>query len=142
MRIPIALTIWLLIVATGCDDNRNTETTAAVSVPPKAGNERGGTITVGNQTWTFVPAMSCSIYPNGIVNLAGHAAEDPTLEITIDYGGPNQITVGEGREAIWHAMPDTLEIELDGRHVQGTATFNEYLTGTGESAQGLFDINC
>jgi hypothetical protein len=107
---------------------------------------RGGTFAVGDDSWTFVPSIQCSVYPGNVVSIAGHAAEDPSLEIVIDYDaerGPVGARIGDDGSAVsWHAMPDTLRFEIDGRRVRGVATFNVYWTGAGESAPGSFDIHC
>jgi hypothetical protein len=114
---------------------------AANSTQSTRAVERGGTITVGDQTWTIV-AKFCQVHSQDVVNISGHAAEDPTLEIAIDYGGPNQVVVGSGRDILWRARKETIEIQVEGKHVQGTATFNEGYASGGNSAEGSFDVNC
>ena len=110
---------------------------------PEAAVQRGGTLTVGTDTWTIVPAIQCSIYPGGVVSIAGHAAEDPSLEIVIDWCGPTGVRIGQdGSETSWFGTRDTIQMEIDGKTVRGTATFNEYSTGTGESRPGSFEVNC
>jgi hypothetical protein len=110
-------------------------------------HQRGGTITVGEQVFTFVPSIQCSIYPGNVVSIAGHAAEDESTEITIDYApdgnGPTGVTIGtDGRAGSWFAIGETLHFDIDGRHVSGSATFSEYRGGNGKTAPGSFDIDC
>ncbi|MGI9331179.1 MAG: hypothetical protein ACR2QB_10745 [Gammaproteobacteria bacterium] len=115
---------------------------APASAPAMQQAERGGTITVGEESWVLVPKF-CSVYPGPIVNIAGHAKDDPSLEIVIDHGGPNQIVIGSGgREALWYAMKDTIKVAVDGKKVQGTASFNRDMNGLGDGAEGSFEINC
>lgn len=134
----LILTSSLAAVGCGTDDSTGTAQSAN-------GSERGGTITVGGQTWTFVPSTQCSVYPGNVVHIAGHAAEDPSLEIVIDYSPEDGFAgarVGSESGAGWHAMPGTLEFDIEGQRVSGSATFNVYATGTGDSAAGTFEIRC
>ncbi|MGI9341964.1 MAG: hypothetical protein ACR2QV_03900 [Gammaproteobacteria bacterium] len=134
----------LILTATGCAGDENSSAPAAT---PAAGGEtapateRGGTITVGEQTWVIVPQF-CSVYPGPIANIAGHAASDPSLEIVIDFGGPDQVVVGSGRDVLWRASKETLEVQIDGQVVRGTANFNEGFAASGKSATGSFEVNC
>ena len=114
---------------------------------PSGSHQRGGTITVGERVFTFVPSIQCSVYPGKVVSIAGHAAEDENLEITIDYtpdgDGPTSVTIGtDGRPGSWFAIEETLHFDIDGRHVSGSATFSEYRGGNGKTAPGSFDIDC
>ena len=71
-----ATLLAITIVPTACGDDAG-DSAGAASSP--ASDERGGTVTVGETTWTFVPSMQCGVYPNGQVNISGHAAEDQSL---------------------------------------------------------------
>lgn len=136
MRSTVLPTLLLALAAAGCgaDDKPGQES---------PGISRGGTMTVGDQIWTIVPSTQCSIYPGNVVSIAGHAAEDPSLEIVIDFGGPTGASIGNESTAVsWIALRDTLKIEIDGNRIRGTATFNQYVTGTGLSAEGSFDVTC
>ena len=66
------------------------------------------------------------------------------IKIVIDYNGPTGVRIGgEGQGAVsWHAIRDSLKFEIDGKRVQGTATFNTDAFGAGESAPGSFELNC
>jgi hypothetical protein len=100
-------------------------------------------MTVDGETWTFVPSTQCSVYPGPVVSIAGHAEENPDLEIIIDWGGPNQARIAESDSGPgWHAVRETLDVQIDGNKVTGSATFSEYYTGTGARAEGSFDIQC
>lgn len=103
--------------------------------------ERGGKITIGESVWTVVPAIQCSVYPGNIVSIAGHAAEDASVEIAIDFGGPTGVRVGEGANA-WHAQKDSLDIQIDGKRVSGTATFFQYSGGPEDAKPGSIDVSC
>lgn len=144
MRIIEGAAILAVMSIAGCSgpdsDNGGSESTAASQ---SAGQQRGGTITVGEESWTIVPSISCSVYPNNVVHIAGHAAENTGLEIVIDWGGPNQARIAESDSGPgWHAIRDTLEVQVDGKTVKGSATFSEYFSGTGDRAEGSFEVNC
>lgn len=143
----LTIFIFTLLLAAGCSDAADTGSKQATSSEPAAqsppATNRGGTITVGKETWTISPMRQCSIYPGGIVNIWGYAADDPELEIVIDYGGPNQVRIGnDGPNVVWQAERDTLEIQIDGQRVLGTATFSRYAGGTKETARGSIEVNC
>jgi hypothetical protein len=142
MRKFITGTATIVFLIGGCgSDNTGSSGGAANNSQPTA--ERGGTITVGGETWTFVPSTQCSVYPGNVVSIAGHAAENPDLEIIIDWGGPNQARIAESDSGPgWHAVRDTLDVQINGKNVTGSATFSEYFSGTGERAEGSFDIQC
>jgi len=137
---PIVLLSMLLLGTAGCEsDQQAGDEQAATST-----KERGGTITVGDESWVIVLSTQCSVYPGDVVSIAGHAASDPELEIVIDYGGPNGARIGSdgGGSGSWHAVRETLEVEIDGKRVRGTATFSEFFGGGGESRPGSFDVQC
>lgn len=145
MRILITLT-WTLAVGTASCTSDDNSSGAQTSTPANSTQstqvvERGGTITVGEEIWTIVPKI-CQVHSEDVVNISGHAAEDPSLEIVIDYGGPNQVVIGSGSDILWRAIKDTIEIQVEGRSVRGTASFNQGYAGGGNSAEGLFDVNC
>jgi hypothetical protein len=110
----------------------------------RSASTSNSSVTVGEDSWTFVPSTQCSIYPGNVVSIAGHAAEDPSLEIVIDYGGPTGVTIGTyGREPWWQAVANTMKVEIEGRRmIQGTATFEVYRNGTKETHEGSFEITC
>jgi hypothetical protein len=128
----------LIVAVSACGG----ETTSASGSQAEAA-KRGGTITVAGETWTLVPTISCLVYPGPVVNIAGHAEGQPELVIVIDWGGPNQARIAESDAGPgWHAIRDTLNVQVSGKHVTGTATFSEYFSGTGKRAEGSFDIRC
>jgi hypothetical protein len=130
----------LILSLAGCGESGAEQ--AAMPEASAQPAQRGGTITVGDSSWTIVPSTQCSVYPGNVVNIAGHAAEDESLEIVIDYGGPNQVRIGEGRGAIWHAVPDSIQMQIAGRRVTGSANFTTQPGGTGTSATGSWDVGC
>ena len=78
---------------------------------------------------------------HNIVSIAGHAAEDPSMEIALDFGGPTGVRVGEGSDA-WHAQKDSINVQIEGKRVQGTATFFQYSGSPEATQQGSFDVSC
>lgn len=142
MRTLIIIACVLTVTGCGGGDNPSAPAvTPAVGGSAAPAAERGGSITVGEQTWVIV-LKSCQVHPGPIVNVWGHAESDPELEITIDYGGPNQVVVGSGRDALWHARKETLEVQVEGRSVRGSATFTENFGGSGNTVGGSFEVNC
>ena len=99
---------------------------------------------MGDESWTLVPAISCFIHPGGgEVSIAGHAKENPNLEISLDWGGPNSLYVAQSDSAKgWHAVRETLDVRLNERRVTGSATFAEYWTGAGDRVEGSFEFQC
>lgn len=143
----LTLAIIAFAIAAGCgmEDNSSVGQTSAGQASAKS--SRGGTITVGEQLFTFVPSIQCSVYPNNQVNIAGHTAEDESLEVTIDYypenDGPIGVILGtDGRDGSWFSSRETTKFEIDGRQVRGTTTFSEFRSGNGKSAEGSFEISC
>ena len=107
--------------------------------------ERGGTISVGEDSWQIVPAIQCRVFPGGIVSIAGHAGSDPDLEIVIDVDphGPTGVRVGgEGGGVSWHSVKGSFDIEVQGKRVRGAGTFSQYYGGAGETRQGEFTVDC
>ena len=144
MRVSESAAVLLVMSIAGCSgpDSGNSDS-ASPAASQSAGQQRGGTITVGEESWTIVPSISCSIYPGNIVNIAGHAAENAEMEIVIDWGGPNQVTIAEHDSAAgWYADRETLVVQVDGKTVKGSATFGEHFGGRGEQAEGSFEVNC
>ena len=141
MRKHLIFAVACAVVAVGCGEN-----TEAVSNPGAAQkNQRGGIVTVGDRTWKIVPSVQCSVYPGDVVAVAGHAESAPDLEIVIDNdpNGRSGVRVGgEGQAVSWYSVPDTLQMTIDGKQVQGSATFSVYLGGAGETAQGTFKVDC
>ena len=145
MRISMICSVVVALAMVGCGSGKDAnseqaQSAAAGGAAPAA--ERGGTITVGEVSWALIPAIQCSVYPGDVVNIAGHAASDPELEIAIDYNGPTGVRIGGEGGLSWYAMKDTLNVQIDGKRVQGSATFNTDFSGAGQSAAGSFDVNC
>lgn len=142
MRALIILS--LLLAVAGCaPDGGEPVSTSAQETQKRTAADKGGTITIGEETWSVVPAVQCSIYPGNIVSIAGHAAENSALEIVIDYGGPTGVRVGDdGSPESWRALRDTLEVEISGQRVRGTASFSQGLSSTAETVEGSFDVTC
>lgn len=145
------LALCLAMAITGCSDKNNNDTnqasaadssTAAAS-QAKPASKRGGTITVGDEIWTFVPSTQCSVYPGNVVSIAGHAKEDESVEIVIDWGGPAGVHVGQdGTNTSWHAVNGSLKVTIENKRVFGTASFATTSYSTEAVAEGSFDIEC
>ena len=143
MRTFIGVLATICVVSCGNPGSGEGDSASPAAAGQATSRERGGTITVGAETWTIVPSISCSVYPGGIVNIAGHAAENPDLEVVIDWGGPDQARIAESDSGPgWHAIRDTLEIRVDGRKVTGHATFSEFVGVAGNRAEGSFEVDC
>lgn len=145
------LSLCLAICIAGCsdkDNNENNQANAAASsttTAPQAepASKRGGTITVGDETWSFVPSTQCSVYPGNVVSIAGHAKEDESVEIVIDWGGPVGVRVGQdSTDTSWHAIKDSIAVTIENKRVRGTASFATNSYSTSAVAEGSFDIEC
>lgn len=107
--------------------------------------ERGGTVTVGDQSWTFVPSMQCSVYPGNVVAIAGHAESEPETEIVIDHdpGGLKAVRIGSDSGADgWYSLKGSLTFEIEGKQVRGSGDFSSSMGGAGQIVQGEFIIDC
>lgn len=136
-----SILFWLALA--GCGDPNSGSTVTPAGTSSAAAATRGGTISVGDASWTLVPSRQCSVYPGSIVNIAGHAAEDESLEIVIDFGGPNQVRIGGDGNEIWRAVRDSIEMVIDGQRVRGTADFTKASAGGVNSAvSGSWDVSC
>ena len=145
------LSLCLAMSITGCSDKDTNETkqasaadsSTATAPQAKPANKRGGTITVGDETWSFVPSIQCSVYPGNVVSIAGHAKEDESVEIIIDWGGPVGVRIGrDSNDTSWHAVQDSIEMTIENKRVSGTASFATSSYSTNAVAQGSFDIEC
>lgn len=132
-----------LVTLTACGEGEGQSAgTSASGEGAASPSEQGGSITVGESSWTIVPSTQCSVYPGAVVSIAGHAAEDESLEIVLDYGGPDQVRIGQGSETLWQARSDTMEVEIDGQTVSGSAEFTGSPGGGGESVNGSWEVRC
>jgi hypothetical protein len=144
MRVIESAAVLLVMSITGCSgpDSGNGDS-ASSAASQSAGQQRGGIIIVGEEAWTIVPSISCSVYPGNVVHIAGHGENNTELEIVIDWGGPNQARIAESDAGPgWHAIRDTLDVQVDGKTVKGSATFSEYFGGAGDRAEGSFEVSC
>lgn len=119
---------------------KSTEVVLGTKAPANASlsdQQSSGTLTIGGQSWTFVPSIQCRVYPGNVVSIAGIAAEDPAVEIVIDLGGPDGVSVGKGADS-WQAVVDSISASIDGQSVTGSAEFKR----SGSMVPGTFDIRC
>ncbi|GAB2505902.1 hypothetical protein [Arenimonas alkanexedens] len=142
-------------VAVGCDAGDGTSaatssaggTDAAPTTATKgAARERTGTIEIDGQSWTFVPDVQCRVYPGPVAYVAGHAANDETIEIVIDYN-PGDGVIGASVEStdgtlFWEAGKDALTFEINGRRIKGEGDFTASSGGEIRTARGKFEIDC
>jgi hypothetical protein len=146
MKYVVYLTLCLSVTIVGCgkkDAADTNQASAVASTTTKPASKRGGTVTVGEDTWTFVPSTQCSVYPGDVVSIAGHAKEDDSVEIVIDWGGPVGVHVGEdGADTSWHALRDSIQVTIDNKHVSGNASFATSSYSTTAVAEGSFNIEC
>lgn len=152
MKRDLIVTLVFALALAGCSENTETgsnagasqgERAAAASPPQKS--QRGGSVTVGDQTWILVPAIQCGVYPGDVVAIAGHAASDPDLEIVIDNdpNGRSGVSIGGDRQAVsWHSTRESLQMKINGKQVQGSATFSTGYGGSGKTEQGTFKVDC
>jgi hypothetical protein len=147
----IALTlVWVLAGCSGESGNASAERSSADNPAPSAAPKkmtRGGTITVGQQTWKLVPKIQCGVYPGDVVAIAGHAESDPDLEIIIDNdpNGRSGVRIGQddgGGEVSWHSIRETLDMTVSGKQVRGSAMFSTSYGGAGDTAKGEFTVDC
>lgn len=106
---------------------------------------RTGSIEINGQAWTVVPAIQCGVYPGPVVAIAGHAAENKAIEITIDYdsNGLVQAAVGNPDGSLaWRSSDGSLSVSVEGGLVTGKGNFTSSVGGSTASAQGKFEVNC
>jgi len=149
MRKPIAVVLGVILAAAGCGGGSSPGAGegSGSAAQPDAATERGGVITVGNLSWTLVPSTQCSVRSNRQINIAGHAAEDPEFEITIDYypGGDGPIGLSGGDYVMmgsWTSNPETVEFAIDGRWVSGTGKFTVATEQGPQTVDGSFEVTC
>lgn len=152
--------VWgvLLIasVTTGCDGGDSASEAAApaagsqqappVTATTNSAGARTGTVEIDGETWTIVPTIQCSVYPGPVVSVAGHAANNESIEITLDYS-PDDGLVGATVEKSdgtlsWVAMGEQVTFDVDGDHIQGEGRFTWHGPGAAREAQGKFDLRC
>lgn len=145
------LSLCLAMSITGCSNKDNNETnqtsaagsSTAAAAQAKPASTRGGAITVGDETWSFVPSIQCSVFPGNVVSIAGHAKEDESVEIIIDWGGPVGVHIGQdGTDTSWHAVQDSIAVTIENKRVFGTASFATTSYSSKAVAEGSFDIEC
>lgn len=159
MRFP-GKWISVLVVATivaGCQGQDNASDADAASTPAAraeapappeaAAPARTGRIVIGDQSWTLVPATQCSIYPGPVIAIAGHAAENEAIEISIDFdggtGGLIQASVENPDGSLgWRSTDDSLSIGVEGGLVTGKANFTSHAGGSATTVEGTFEVNC
>jgi hypothetical protein len=161
--IVLAFVLTFAFVAAGCgDDDDDTtnggapagdptatteangdspEPTEAAGQPGGDGRDSGGTIRVGNESWTVVPDGQCSVFSGPVVYIWGHAAEDEDIEITIDYDPDGDLISAsiEAPDNNWGSHDDDINMELDGQTLRGEGTFT---SGSGQTADGSFEVTC
>ena len=106
---------------------------------------RTGTLTVGEESWTIVPAIQCGVFPGPQVHISGHAEGDESVEITIDLDESFPLKSVEVHadddDPWWSAEDEEVTIEVDGRTVRGGGTFSSPFADRG-TREGTFEITC
>jgi hypothetical protein len=123
----------------------NEPATQAPAPARTADAARTGSIEIDGQAWNVVPAIQCGIYPGPVVAIAGHAAEDEAIEITIDYdsGGLIQAAVENPDGSLaWRSSDGSLSVSVEGDVVTGRANFTSSAGGSTATEQGTFKVNC
>lgn len=141
------LVVALLGAACGADSDTPAaagDRAAVVQTGSRAGDaRRTGTITIGETTWTIVPAIQCSVFPGNIVSIAGHASGQESTEIVIDHDpGSGLVAVrvqDESGEPDWSASGANLTFEISGNTVRGKGRFSG---PSGRTAEGTFSCVC
>ena len=157
MNRSLVFTLLSSVLVSACGEAENTAAAPADAGPaagqaapstspaPAPKRERGGTITIGTDTWNIVPSTQCSVYPGNVVAIAGHAEGVRKLEIVIDHdpSGLKGVRLGsESGSDGWYSVSGSIEFEIDGKRVSGSGTFSARLGGGGETASGNFVVDC
>jgi hypothetical protein len=148
----LASVLSLNMLASGCGGDDESTGTAPADEGSEAGDaERGGTFTIGDRTWTVVPAVQCSVFAGDIVMIAGHTAENEEIEVVIDHDPSTEFfsayIQGPDNSPYWIAEGDAITFTIDGKTVSGSGTFSVGLGGQipeGEPRElpGSFEIRC
>jgi len=154
--------LWVLLVVAsvtlGCQANDSASSASDAKTPaasndaaPEAAAAGGGqvstgTIEIGGEAWTIVPIIQCSVFPGPVASISGHAANDESIKITLDYSPGNSLVAAavENSEGTlnWMAMGEQVTFRVDGDHVTGEGRFTWQGPGAAREAQGKFDVRC
>ena len=92
-----------------------------------------------------MPDIRCTVAPGPVVSIAGHAAEDKSVEIIIDYNGtegPTGVSVIKpGGTLEWVAYASMI-FQIERKRVQGAGYFTGMARGIEKQAAGKFDVDC
>lgn len=152
----LAAILSLSLLAAACDSGGGSEANEAENAGSgdavaSEGDSRTGTITIGDETWTVVPAMQCGVYPGDMVAISGHAAENEAIEIVLDHdpssGLVSVYVKGPDSSPYWIAEDDAVAFEIDGKTVSGSGTFSigfgaQVADGQPRERQGSFEVRC
>lgn len=130
------------------EDNGNGDAPTNGDQPDNGANggDVAGTITIGDESWDIIPTIQCGNYYDaaGQIYISGVSAEDPAIEITLDYDD-SHIAASVRREGgldepNWTSTDDTgLTFEVDGSVIRGSGTFkNPRLS----EQEGSFEVTC
>lgn len=117
------------------EESEGTTTTVAAA---SSGGTSAGSVTIGSTEYGFDPTIQCSLYPGGVVSIAGTAVDDPDVEIVFDAFEPgrNQLSV-TGPDFQWMTTTSDFEVEIDDPEVRGTAEV-QGVDGTTEESSFTF----
>lgn len=103
-----------------------------------AGARGGGEVTVGEQTWTFVPTIQCMVTDSGIAIVAGEALDDPSVEFSVDVTPDGQRVDVTIDDVTMVAQGDEVTATIAGTTVSGSATLDSGV----ETTEATFDLDC
>jgi len=110
--------------------------------------DSAGTVTIGDESWGVVPSVQCSFTDASgipVVSIAGHAASDESIEITIDFDprdtGLTLTVKGAGEDPSWTAINETFTTHVGGTRISGEGTFSNAPIGA-DTAEGSFEVAC
>ena len=155
MKAPILLptVVFAAIVATACGTGEaeapagaatSDASSAEVSADAATAAERGGTLEIGDERYTVVPAVQCRVFPGPVAYVAGHVVGDESIEITMDYSPDDglasvAVTKPDGMR-LWWAEDEAVKFEISGQTISGRAAFSS--SQGGDTTEGRFDIRC
>lgn len=137
----------IVLFASGCQRTEAPESSQAQgdTLAPAAAPRPAGTITIDGRTWTVIADVQCSVAPGPVVAIAGHAAEDKTVEITIDYNGnqgPTGASVTKPDGTVDWTAYASMNFQIERQRVQGAGYFTGTMRGIQKQAEGRFDVDC
>ena len=155
-KLSILIVPILALALAACGDDDTTATTGAESSAETTMTDGGGDedmdggadattageVTIGAETWVFVPDIQCSVWPDDTINIAGSAEMDSEVEIVFDrFDDGSQDLRVSGPDFTWMATTDDFdEVSVEGDTVSGSATMSRMIGG--DTATATFEFRC